>query len=415
MTRALEFAGKSAAIARWAAVVAAAGVLCGQQLMTGSAGQISLVGPDLAVLEAREVRQDLPCQAVPVKAQLGFDLRFHAGYDVSVPLKELAGAENLLTIIVRVTPEATPDSPVYLIQKIKVPSIEADAKGDAYLQGSFDLGEGKYKVEWLMRDRSERVCAHNWDLEAVLSQRDKQLTVELTPSTVAASLAEQFGEEPVISRGAPETPLNIKLVVNFAPQSSTASTLQPLDTAALVSILRCVARDPRVTRFSLVAFNMQEQKVIFRQDAADHIDFPAIGEALRGLQLGKVDLTQLANKNSDSEFLSRLLREEVAAPPGGGGPDAVIIAGPKVMLDQNPETETLRNPEENAAPVFYMNYNLNPQQTPWRDAISHAVRSMRGTEYTISRPRDLWFAVAETLGRVVKLKSGKKPGGPASN
>jgi len=58
-------------------------------------------------------------------------------------------------------------------------------------------------------------------------------------------------------------------------------------------------------------------------------------------------------------------------------------------------------------PVFYMNYSLEPQKTPWRDAIGHAVKFFKGTEYTISRPRDLWFAVSEMVSRIVKSKQGR--------
>jgi len=54
-----------------------------------------------------------------------------------------------------------------------------------------------------------------------------------------------------------------------------------------------------------------------------------------------------------------------------------------------------------------MNYNLNPQQIPWKDAISRAVKSFRGTEYTITKPRDLWFAVTEMVTRIVKSRNGK--------
>ena len=55
-------------------------------------------------------------------------------------------------------------------------------------------------------------------------------------------------------------------------------------------------------------------------------------------------------------------------------------------------------------PVFYMNYNLNPQNNPWRDAIGNAVQFLKGSEFTISRPRDLFFAWSEIIGRIVKSK-----------
>jgi hypothetical protein len=116
----------------------------------------ALTSSDLAVLEAREPRDDLPCRVTPVKPSVGFDLKFHAGYEVAIPMRELAGMENLLTVVFRVTPEGSPSQPVYFSQKIRVPAIEADAKGDAWLQGSFDLGEGVYQVDWLMRSPRRR-------------------------------------------------------------------------------------------------------------------------------------------------------------------------------------------------------------------------------------------------------------------
>jgi hypothetical protein len=57
-----------------------------------------------------------------------------------------------------------------------------------------------------------------------------------------------------------------------------------------------------------------------------------------------------------------------------------------------------------------MNYNPNPQQVPWKDSISHAVRVMKGTEYTISRPRDLWYATSEMMSRVVRQKHVRAAG-----
>ena len=66
---------------------------------SGPGGLVRLFSTDAAILESQETRKDLPCTVVPAKASLGFDLKFHAGYDVSIPLRELAGSENLLTTI----------------------------------------------------------------------------------------------------------------------------------------------------------------------------------------------------------------------------------------------------------------------------------------------------------------------------
>ncbi len=388
-------------------ILAASALAGAQELMppAGPGGAVRLFTSDAAILESQDVRKDLPCTVTQIKPTLGFDLRFHSGYDVTVPLRELAGEQNMLTMVFKVTPASHPDEPVYFSQHINVPAIEQNAGGPAYLQGNFDVGEGKYHVDWLMRDRAERVCSSNWDIEASLPSRDKQMALDIQPNVVLAFDTQPFKEEPPVERDLHDGPLNVKVVVNFAPQDSASATMQPLDLNALISILRNIARDPRIAKFSIVAFNMQEQRVIYRQDAASQIDFPALGKALSGLNLGTVDLKKLTQKHSDSEFLAGLMTQELKDPKDQ--PDAVIFAGPKVMLDDGLPPDTLKQLSDVKAPVFYMNYNLNPQANPWRDAIGNTVKYLKGMEYTISRPRDLFFSWTDIIGRIVKLKFGR--------
>jgi hypothetical protein len=391
------------------------GVLPAQELMAPSApgGTVRLFTTDAAVLESQETRKDLPCAVTPDKPSLGFDLKFHSGYEVGIPLRELAGTENQLTIVFRVTTENHPDEPVYFAQHIAVPAIEDDERGPAYLQGDFNVGEGKYHVDWLMRDRTERVCSSHWDMEAALPPKDKPMALDIAPAAILAGDAEPFKQEPPIERDQRDKPLNVKVMVNFAPQDSASATLQPLDTNALISILRNIAREPRIGRFSIVAFNMQEQRVIYRQENASQIDFPALGKALASLNLGTVDLKRLSDKHGDTDFLANLITAEVK--DSKEQPDAVIFAGPKVMLDNQLSPETLKQLSDVKFPVFYMNYNLNPQVNPWRDAIGNCVRYLKGVEFTISRPRDLFFAWSDIMGRIVKFKFGRAGSGNASS
>ncbi len=373
--------------------------------MSGPYGVVRLFGSDAAILEVEEPRRDLPCSVTPGKALVGFDLRLHSGYEVAVPLRELAGPENILTIVFRVTPAGHEEEPVYFSQRVRVPQIEEDAKGDAYLQGAFDLGEGKYHVAWLMRDRAERVCSFYWDVDAGLASRDKEIGLIIPPGVVQASEFEPFKDEPPVERIQGEPPLTVKVLVNFAPQSTHSAVLQPVDTSALVSILRSIVREPRIAKFSLVAFNLQEQRIVYRQENADRIDFPALGGAIESLNLGTVDLKRLSQKDGETQFLTDLIRKETG---GHTPPDALIFAGPKAMLDTNIAANSLAELGQLEYPVFYMNYNLNPQFNPWRDAIGHAVKFFRGTEFTISRPRDLWYAVTDMVSRIVKSKNERR-------
>ena len=382
-------------------------ILCGvaawaQLPLTGVGTRIQLNSSDRAVLEAQEVRKDLPCTVDPVKPALGFDLRFHGGYDIILPLQDVAGNENLLSILVRVTADAHKDEPAYFLQRINVPKLPDDAKGDAALGGLSDLGEGKYHVDLLMKDRAERVCSFYWDSEAVLADRDKEIKPAIAAGAVERAEYEQFNEEPPVERAGGK-PLNIKILVNFAPQNSSLSSLRPIDTLALVTVLRRLSREPQFGKFSVVAFNVQEQRVLYRQASEERIDFPALGKAIQGVEPGKVNLKQLAQKHGEVSFLADLIKKEIA----NDHPDAVIFAGPKVLLDESvPEEELKPLATDVTYPVFYMNYNLNPQAVPWRDAIGKAIRPFRGIEFSISRPRDLWFAVSEVVSRIVKSNQG---------
>src|SRR3984957_10071592 len=223
---------------------------------SGPSHAANIFNTDLAVLEQGEQRKDLPCSVTPSKPALGFDLRFHAGYQVTVPLKELAGNENAINIVFRVSQQDHRDEAVYFTQHLRVPPIEEDAKGDAYLQGAFDIGGGSYHIDRLMRDRIERVCSSNWDAEANLSPKDRPMSLAIAPEAIQRAGGEEFKEEPPVQRASPDPalhvdpPLNIKVLVNFAPQNSLSAALQPLDTTALVSILRTISRDPRIGKFS---------------------------------------------------------------------------------------------------------------------------------------------------------------------
>ncbi len=119
------------------------------------------------------------------------------------------------------------------------------------------------------------------------------------------------------------------------------------------------------------------------------------------MKLGTVNLQHLEQKHSESDFLENLITTEVGTTTH---PDAVIFAGPKAMLSADVPQDSLRRIGDIDCPVFYMNYTLNPRAMPWKDSISHAIRTFKGTEYTISRPRDLWFSTSEMVSRIVRHK-----------
>jgi hypothetical protein len=185
--------------------------------------QVRLMPSDLTILESGDTRKDLPCVVTQRKPELGFDLRFHGGYEVTLPLRELAGAGEMLTVLFRVSSQGPPATSAYFVQHYRVPAIDDDAKGAAVLQGVIDLGEGKYHVDWMMRDREERICSSGWDVEATLPPKDKPIPLFIGPSEVAETLPEPFVNDATRSSLNRTDNLELKLLVNFAPQNSLSA------------------------------------------------------------------------------------------------------------------------------------------------------------------------------------------------
>src|SRR5260370_13311909 len=79
--------------------------------------------------------------------------------------------------------------------------------------------------------------------------------------------------------GPPPPPLHVKILLNLSPAKPQESILKPQEAAVLLSILRGITRQPGVSRFSVVAFNLRAQKIIYSEASADKIDFAALSKA----------------------------------------------------------------------------------------------------------------------------------------
>src|SRR3954451_11084081 len=95
------------------AVTVATWPAAGQNIMPSVGSGAHLLSSDAAVLEIEDIKKDLPCTVTSVKPVLGFDLKFHSGYDITLPLRELAGESGALTIVLKVTSANGKDNPVY--------------------------------------------------------------------------------------------------------------------------------------------------------------------------------------------------------------------------------------------------------------------------------------------------------------
>jgi hypothetical protein len=360
---------------------------------------------DKAVLESTEPRSDFSCQVTPQKPTLGFDLRFHAGYLVTVPIKVLGEAGGRLQVLMRVRPTANSESPVYFAHQFRVPRNVLTAGRDGVLLGGFDLGPGRYNVDWLVRDVQERVCSSHWELDAKAGRRQRSLPLTLAPNVVTERVKDLFDNELSAER-ATSRPLQIKILLNLSPAKRQESILKPEDAAVLFSIVRSITREPRINRFSLVAFDLRGQKIIYRQDSAGTVDFAALGRAQQETATGTVSVRLLRDSESGTRFVAKLLTEQLSSETSS--PDAIIVIGPKVTLEKKVPRESQRAAPGPSCPIFYLSYNPDPFNEPWRDTLGSALKAYKfASEYSIVFPHDWGVAMRDMLSRIAKRPAAK--------
>jgi hypothetical protein len=359
-------------------------------------GASRLFPSDAAVLELREVTRSLPCAVTPARTELGFDLVFHAGHTVRVQLRDLAGDGGVLTSIFRVTPAGDPNNAVYFEQKWRLPPVPANAGGAAALDASFIVGEGDYQVDWLLRDRNERVCSAFWKISARVPIKDGQIVAGLRPGAVAASGGESYADQEA-ARSDPAQRLSVTVLLNVGPDIAGGASISRAQSDALLSILRGILREPRIGEISITAFNLEQRRVIFEQEDIRQINFASLKKAMDALTLGTVSISQLAEKDAEARFLIRLAAEKAERKRS----DALIFVGPKTMDETGMTREVLKQLGDPRSPVFYLTYMPAPESNPWRDLIGSAVRHWRGREFSITRPVDLisaWSKIMLQLG-----------------
>jgi hypothetical protein len=324
------------------------------------------------------------------------DFLFHTGYRVGVPVEKFAGSSSVLTILFRVFVEKRGDEPTYFVQTVQVPTIGQDARGYGVIDGSFLVGQGNYRVDWLMRDLDGRVCSGSWQLEARVDAREGPLADIVVVETIQPVAANPFSPPVKIGSNQQDRRLAVKIIVNFASQNIKHSTLSATDIEGLAAILREIGKDPRIGSYSIVACSVSTQQILYRQQDGQQLDLPALGEAVRMVSPGKIDVKRLAVKRGEAEFLTNLLMEEMRS----DRPDALIFVGPKYPLDGELSSEVVAMLKNAAYPVFYLMYIRDPFFFPWPDAIGRVVRRLHGVEYRVSRPGDLFNAWSDVLARI---------------
>ncbi|MCA2966178.1 MAG: hypothetical protein INH40_19955 [Acidobacteriaceae bacterium] len=319
----------------------------------------------------------LTCDVTPTRPYLNFGFRFQAGYFFTVPLAQLAGPGHQLQVVTRVTPEIGPA--VVLGQRFGLPPVPKTSQL-IEVAGGYLLGEGKYRVDWILYDERNRACRKSWRLKVARSGSEKRVDLAMPPHTVTDfSLTGLPPPRLAAKAGGP-----ITILLNAAPLSPRRLRLRVSDELLLVGALSSLVERLGGRPLRLVVFNLDQRQQLYEKDDFEPAQLNAVSQAINQLELDSVDLAVLQNPKGHIDFLAGLLNREAA--------ETVVLLGPTTRHFESMPAHKI---EKGSNRIF------NLQFLPfWRfgvpppDLLDSATRRRKGKTMLLRTPADFAKAIA---------------------
>jgi hypothetical protein len=300
-----------------------------------------------------------------------------------------------------VTPAA--GQPMVLGMSFVTPEMPADMRSRTNLHrlvnyfefsGAFALGEGEYTVDLLVVDASERFLQTRWKLKASRTHGEEEVPLAMEAHTVS-QLSGRPWDGKLVKTG---QGLRVALLLDAAPRDPNSTQLRAWDRGFLMDSVASVLRQIPCESVRLVAFNLEQQREIFREERFDRAAFRRLGRALRELELGTVSYDVLKRQQGWAELLTDLTNREVQAEEPA---DVVIFLGPVTRLRQKvPPGDLL--PARNNRPRFfdfeYFPIWLSGAEFP--DTIHHVTMARNGTVLRIHSPGELARGIQRMLEQI---------------
>jgi hypothetical protein len=336
--------------------------------------------------------------------RLDFAFRFQAGYLVRFPVSQYEGENNQIHILTRIAPQEGPAVP--LVQQFVLPKVPRSNPTWLAVEGAYLLGAGKYKVDLLFTDSSGRGCRAHWKFETPRRPENDRITLSLAPGAVQPLNIRRWDEV-----RSPE-PAGAKLAIflDATPINPSASQLRPFDRVLLLNSLVSLLAKARYRDVSLVAFNLDQQKVLLEAQHLDEQGYLSLANKLRDLQLATIDYEVLKRRRGHIEMLARLLNTELAAEDP---PDAVVFLGPASSLRDRFPPELIQHGSAAMPHVFYFEYHPYWGRGPeFADVLRNLTKACSGKAFSIHSPAELSNAI-EIFARSLAAAS-YDPDRPAS-
>lgn len=364
----------------------------------------SLVNPTRAAQLAQNFEpgkddQPLRCEVTPIQPRLNFSFRFQAGYVFRVPMNQFAGAGHRWSVFTRLTPAGGGD-PSVLSERYRLPSVPK-TKSVAEWGGFFWVGEGNYRVDWVLFDEAHRVCRKEWKIEAKLNSGERGITAGIAPGAVAQVSFRRWSAQ---DRSQADVPALRRLTVflHAAPLFPRMTRFRAQDRLILLGSLASLLESVPARTVRLVIFNLDQQKELFRRDVFTPEDFAQASQSLSGLQLQLVDYSVLKNARGHVHLLADLMNEQLTLPDPS---DAVIFLGPAARYFDKLPQASLSEPSNESPRFYYFQYKPYVRaRAEVADSIELALRKVHGKKLEVRTPDDFARAIRQVESQLVARK-----------
>jgi hypothetical protein len=339
--------------------------------------------------------KSLKCFIEKFNPVLDFALRFQAGYVVHCPLRLFEGKKATVHAYLRITPSGK--VPVLLSAAYGLIAIPPDTppstrltslKQEVDMSGAFSLGAGDYSVETVVTDDRGRLCRKSWKMHVAAARSQRRVHLAVPPLTVEPFDRTSWGIQPSRKSAA----LRLTIFLDAAPIRPNESSLRAWDRAFLLESLYSLLRQVPFKSVRLVAFNLEQQREIYRCVAFDGDAFQPLFHALREIETASVSAQALKNRNSPL-FLSQLANRELAEENPA---DAIIFLGPASRMDVEIGTDLLPALKASSPPFFYFKY----LGAAFPDSLQRLMMAVNGKTFLFRSPPELDQAIQKMLARL---------------
>ena len=106
-------------------------------------------------------------------------------------------------------------------------------------------------------------------------------------------------------------PMRLTILLHAAPTTPRRMRLRTNDILTLLASVSSVLERVPTTSVRLVAFNLDQQRELYRKDGFGLNDLPAVADSLTRLELGLVDAKVLQNRRGHVETIAGLVNGEL--------------------------------------------------------------------------------------------------------